>query len=153
MNVFIAVPKRAQSDAVDRIALRLSQHGHQCYSEVHEGWLGADLLDADHCDAVVLGIGWDDCPFCRGIRHNAVCNDKIIAYESDFDLIDLRTLRSPNTTLHREYRTLETNDGIHVQVKGRFFGLWHDVKTYRYDSDPDYARLLAEELIDKLTDD
>lgn len=153
MKVFIAVPKRAQSDAVDRIAFRLGQYGHECYSEVHEGWLGADLLDADHCDAVVFGQGWSECPVCRDIRYNAVCSGKIIAYESDLSLLDLRTLRSPNTTLRREYRTLETDDGIHVQVKGQWLGLWHTVKTFRDGSDPAYARLLAEELIDKLTDD
>ena len=47
---------------------------------------------------------------------------------------------------------MENADGINVQVKGQWFGLWHTVKTFRDDADPAYARLLADELIDKLTD-
>ena len=151
MNVFIAVPKTAPSNAVDRIAFRLQSYGHTCYNATHEGWLGADLLDPDQCDAVVLGEGWDECPFCCNVRHNAVSNNKIIAYESDLSGLDPSSLRDKASGLRREYRIMQNDEGVNVQVQG-FFGFWHTVKTFRDPSDPAYARLLAEELMDKLTD-
>ena len=150
MNVFIAVPYNAQSNSIERIASLLRQYGHECNSMTN-GWINKSS-DPDRCDAVVLGIGWHECPVCRNIRYDAVCAGKIIAYESDLCLLDLHTLRTPETSVRREYRIQENTDGIHVQVKGRYFGLWHTVKTFRDDADPAYARLLANELIDKLTD-
>lgn len=153
MKVFIAVPKEAHPEQAERIARRLRSYGHFCTTTDSQGWLGEDELDFEDCDALVLGTGWAECPLCRNLRYDAVNTGKTIAYESDLTLLNPHTLRHPAATERREYRTFENADGVHVQVKGRYLGLWHTVKTYRDAADPAYARLQAAELFDKLTDD
>ena len=154
MKVFIAVPANAQPQAASRLVSLLRRYGHECFTTEDDGWLSDDAMpDPDECDVLVLGTGWDEDPLCCNLRYNAVCTDQRIIYESSLDCIDLRTLRELGASPRREYRLKENADGINVQVKGQWFGLWHTVKTFRDDADSAYARLLAEELIDKLTDD